>query len=158
MKISKTFQSKYIKADDLQGRRVVVQIMSVTLEEISDTERKPVMRFAGREKGMVLNRTNATACAQMFGDDTMTWSGQQVELLAMPTHFQGKQVLGLVTLPISSAPAQPQFDDQSQFQQPGPHDGGSKIIQPHATQPRQVGGLAQSEAGPGPQDHDEIPL
>ena len=102
------------------------------------------MRFAGRDKGMVLNRTNATACAQMFGDDTMTWAGQQVELIAMPTHFQGKQVLGLVTLPIApapaAAPAPAQFDDQSQVRSPRPHDlrSGGDIIEPHAVQPQQV--------------------
>lgn len=150
MKISEIFQSKYLKADDLHGKRVIVRITSVTLEEISDTDSKPIMRFAGHEKGVVLNRTNSTACAQMFGDSTESWIGQQVELLAMPTHFQGKRVLGLVTLPIAPASAKPPFDDPAQFRHPGPHDA---IIQP-----QQAGDLAQSESGSIPQDLDDIPF
>ena len=49
--------------------------------------------------------------ASAFGDDTITWQGRSIELLAMPTMFQGKQVMGLVCLPILEQgqvpPAQP---------------------------------------------------
>jgi len=100
MLISAAFASKYIKADDLGGQRHKLQIISVTTEEIADGEQKPVMRFTGLQKGMVLNKTNATALAVAFGDDTITWQGRSIELLAMPTMFQGKQVMGLVCLPI----------------------------------------------------------
>ena len=155
MLISAAFASKYIKSNDLGGQRHKLQIMSVTIEEIADGEQKPVMRFIGRKKGMVLNKTNATALAAAFGDDTITWQGRSIELLAMPTMFQGKQVMGLVCLPIleqeqvsPSRTAEPLFDDQAQFRKPGPHDA--------MIQPRQVGDLAQSETGPVPQNPDDI--
>jgi hypothetical protein len=152
MNISDLYPSKYIKADDLQGQQAPVTIMSITVEEIADKEFKPVMRFMGKDKGMVLNKTNAINCASVWGDDTIAWQGQQATLLAAPVMFQGKQVMGLQLLPKLAQqqqqqqaggfnhpgsgtaqqnaqvqrPAQTvqQNDDKyrEQFQQPGPHD------------------------------------
>ena len=127
MNISDLYPSKYIKADDLKGQRVKLAIMSVTVEDVADGEQKPVMRFVGKQKGMVLNKTNALSLAVAFGDDVLTWTGREVELLAMPTHFNGKQVMGLVTLPLglstpAAAPVQ-DFDRSARGDAPsGPHD------------------------------------
>ena len=135
MNISDLYPSKYIKADDLQGQQAPVTIMSITVEEIADKEFKPVMRFMGKDKGMVLNKTNAINCASVWGDDTIAWQGQHATLLAAPVMFQGKQVMGLQLLPKLAQqqqqqpggfnhPAQRTNDEitQAQFQQPGPHD------------------------------------
>ena len=104
MKISDLYPSKFIKADDIGNQRLQLQIMSLTVEEIADNERKPVLRFLRHEKGMILNKTNATALAGAFGDDSVMWQGRDVELMAMPTLFQGKQVMGLVLLPMAGQP------------------------------------------------------
>jgi hypothetical protein len=151
MNINELYPSKYIKADDLAGQQAQVTIMSVTVEEIADKEHKPVMRFMGKEKGMVLNKTNAINCASVWGDDTVTWQGQKATLLAAPVMFQGKQVMGLQLLPklpqqqqqqpggfghpgtgnpqqnaqVQGGQSYQQQDAQyqQQFQKPGPHDG-----------------------------------
>jgi hypothetical protein len=138
MNINDMYPSKYIKADDIMGQQVPVTVMSVNIEEIADKEHKPVMRFVGKEKGMVLNKTNALTCSHVWGDDTVIWQGQRATLLAAPVMFQGKQVMGLQILP--TAPQQPQAQPQQQpaqqqqtyqqqdagyqqqFQKPGPHD------------------------------------
>lgn len=144
MNINQMYPSKYIKSDDLQGQRLKLQIMSVTIEEVGDGEHKPVMRFIGKEKGMVLNKTNALALAVAFGDDTISWQGREIELLAMPVMFQGKQVMGLHTLPIglSTAAASPPLSNdaltQQQFQQPGPHDADAQLVQPQPTTQREI--------------------
>ena len=121
MNISELYPSKYIKADDLKGQQAPVTVMSITVEEIADKEFKPVMRFMGKEKGMVLNKTNALGCAAVWGDDTITWQGQQAILLAAPVMFQGKQVMGLQLLPKLQQQQAGGFGAQGtaqQFQQP----------------------------------------
>jgi hypothetical protein len=107
MNINDLYPSKYIKADDIQGQQVQVTIQSVNIEEIADREHKPVMRFIGKEKGMVLNKTNGMACAAIWGDESTAWQGQRATLLAAPVMFQGKQVMGLQLLPKLAERAQP---------------------------------------------------
>jgi hypothetical protein len=142
MNINDLYPSKYIKADDIQGQQVPVTIQSVVIEEIADKEHKPVMRFIGKEKGMVLNKTNALTCAHVWGDESNAWAGQRATLLAAPVMFQGKQVMGLQLLPTLAQPQQvsinsPDYAQQAapgapqQAQQPnpahhkpGPHDAG----------------------------------
>jgi hypothetical protein len=117
MNINDMYPSKYIKSEDLQGQQVEVTCMSVTIEEVGDKEHKPVMRFMGKDKGMVLNKTNALACASVWGDDTNAWGGQRATLMAAPVMFQGKQVMGLQMLPKLGAPAPAQAGG---FVQPAP--------------------------------------
>lgn len=146
MKISEMFPSKYIKADDLQGQRLLLTIMSVTIEEVGEKEHKPVMRFVGKEKGLVLNKTNATSIAQIYGDDTMAWSGQRIELMAVPTTFNGKQVMGIVTLPTV-----PDQAPVGQMADPGQFRGDSPVgLQATTTNPPHAypDGLDASEQAP----------
>ncbi|NNF66359.1 MAG: hypothetical protein HKM98_02505 [Gammaproteobacteria bacterium] len=100
MKVSDAFPSKYIKADDLGNTRVTVTVMAVTMEDIGDKEFKPVMRFMAKDKGMVLNKTNAGLCMAAWGDEMDLWQGKQLDLFAQPVMFQGKQVMGLAVAPI----------------------------------------------------------
>lgn len=115
MNINDAFPSKYIKSDDLANSRVTLKVMSVTMEDIGDKEFKPVMRFFNKDKGMVLNKTNANACMAIWGPETEAWAGQALELFASPVMFQGRQVMGLQVAPIlqprqgqAAPPAQPQ--------------------------------------------------
>ena len=99
MNINDLYPSKYIKADDIQGQQVPVTIASISIEEVGDKDHKPVLKFIGKEKGMVLNKTNALACASIWGDETNAWSMQTATLLAQPVMFQGRQTMGLAILP-----------------------------------------------------------
>ena len=58
MRISSAFPSKYLKAADLQDKQVTVRMSHVETETIGDDDR-PVLYFQGKEKGLVLNKTNA---------------------------------------------------------------------------------------------------
>jgi hypothetical protein len=125
MKISDAFPSKYIKADDIGHHRLNVTVRIVTIEDIADKEFKPVMYFMGKDKGMVINKTNAGICAAVWGDETDHWQGKALELFAQPVMFQGRQVMGLAVSPVMTAPPAQRTNDeitQAQFQQPGPHD------------------------------------
>ena len=91
MKISSAFPSNYLKAADLQDRNVMVKMSHVTLEKIGDDE-KPVLYFVGKEKGIVLNKTNASNIAVVYGDDTNDWREQEIVLFPAMVDFQGKSV------------------------------------------------------------------
>lgn len=91
MKISSAFPSNYLKASDLQDRNVMVKMDRVEVEKIGDDE-KPVLYFVGKDKGMVLNKTNASNIAHVYGDDTDDWRDQELVLFSAMVDFQGKSV------------------------------------------------------------------
>jgi hypothetical protein len=92
--INDEFPSKYLKAADLQGHAVKLTIRDVVTEQIN-TDRKLIMYFNNRDKGMVLNKTNARTIGDVFGEDTDDWLGKAVEVFAMKVDFQGRMVDGL---------------------------------------------------------------
>jgi hypothetical protein len=96
MKISQVFPSKYVAAEDLQGRDISLTIASVTLEEMTSHDNqkanKPVVYFEKATKGLVLNRTNANIIADLYSDETDTWTGKRVTIYATRVKAFGKVV------------------------------------------------------------------
>lgn len=93
MQISTAFPSEFLRAADLQGRQVRAIIDRVEIREVgTDGEHKPVLFFQGKDKGVVLNKTNAMAVGDAYGDDTDDWAGQPVVLFEAMVSFQGKTV------------------------------------------------------------------
>lgn len=91
MQISEAFPSKYLKASDLQGRNVMVKMSHAAFEEIGG-DKKLILYFQGKEKGMVLNKTNANNISDIYGDDTDDWAGEPIVLVEAMVDFQGKTV------------------------------------------------------------------
>lgn len=91
MRISAAFPSEYLKAADLQGRQIPVKIDRVELKDIGG-EHKPILFFVGKDKGMVLNKTNANTISAAYGDDTEDWADGDVILFESMVDFQGKTV------------------------------------------------------------------
>ena len=79
--------SKYLKAVDLQGRDVVVEIEKVYVDVLRGTkgekEKKVLMRFKGKEKAFVCNITNARAIAACWGDEVNDWLGKRITLFVV---------------------------------------------------------------------------
>jgi hypothetical protein len=71
-----------------------VTIDRVEIEGIGrNKEQKPVLYFRGKDKGIVLNKTNANKIAQLVGArDTESWRGRQIRLYATETEFGGETV------------------------------------------------------------------
>ncbi len=93
MKISETYPSKYLKAFDLAGQDRAVKIRACVQEELgqgAEKEVKPVLYFDGGQKGLVLNKTNATAIAEDYGDDTEAWIGRDIVLFVREVDYKGK--------------------------------------------------------------------
>lgn len=91
MKVSDAFPSKYISAPDLKGSNVRVVMQHIEIEKVGD-DTKPVLYFQGKQKGLVLNKTNSKAIADVYGDEMDDWTGQELILFPIMTDYQGKQV------------------------------------------------------------------
>lgn len=116
MKISAAFPSKYLKASDLpDGRDVRVVIEDVRMELMEQTgDEKPVCYFQGKDRGLVLNVTNASTISTAYGDDTEEWYGKPIILFATTTSFGGRTVPCLrVRVPRQTAAAQTPIADHS---------------------------------------------
>lgn len=92
MLISEAFPSKYLKAADLKERPTRVQMASIQMEDVGDDEIKPVLYFTGKDRGLVVNKTNANNIALVYGDDTDGWMGNDLILYPTMTDFQGRSV------------------------------------------------------------------
>lgn len=90
------FDRDYIGAWDLLGRDVVVTISRVEASVLTapggKKNKKPVVHFEGREKGLALNRTNAKTIAAMYGNDTSRWIGQRITIYPTQTTFGSETV------------------------------------------------------------------
>ncbi len=94
MQIGEAFPSKYLKASDLGKSEPVVTIDRVEHEPVGrEREMKAVLYFQGKEKGVVLNKTNAKKITELLGSpETNDWSGFQIRLYATTTEFAGETV------------------------------------------------------------------
>ena len=98
MKIGQAYPSNFLKADDLQGKDVVVTIEGCELESIGqghDKQDKLILHFVGKQKAMVLNKTNAKTIAKLYGDETDDWVGKRITLSPREVEFQGDMVLAI---------------------------------------------------------------
>ena len=89
--VNDAFPGQYLRAADLKGRTAVVTIKSVGQEDIGG-EHKLVAYFEGKDRGLVLNKTNAFEIANMYGEETNGWVGRRIELFSTRTDLRGKMV------------------------------------------------------------------
>lgn len=108
------FPSKYIRAADLKGKSVPVEIERVDREAIQGAAgRKLVVYFVNRDKGLVLNKTNASMIAKIANsDDTDEWVGTNIVIYPKEVEFQGELVDAVrVAAPAKVAPKAASFED-----------------------------------------------
>ena len=67
MKVSETYQSRFLKAADLSGRTMRATIERYEVEDLGGEgkagDTKPVLYFKDRKKGLAMNKTNALTLA-----------------------------------------------------------------------------------------------
>jgi hypothetical protein len=94
MKRDEVFPGKYLKACDLKGKPRTVEIDHAPLETLKNTkgeeQQKIVLYFVAAKKALPLNMTNFDAVADICGDDTEFWPGQNIELYPTTTQMGGK--------------------------------------------------------------------
>lgn len=93
MKVNDLFRSKKsLAAADLGGKAVRVTIESVEVQKFDEGE-KPVLHFVGKDKTMVLNKTNALRIIEAVGDDESdNWVGWSIVLYPTKVDYAGKRV------------------------------------------------------------------
>ncbi len=106
MNLDQMYPSKWLKAGDLQGQTIPVVITRIVMEDVGDEAGKPVAYFQGKEKGLVLNKTNAMSIGLVHGQDTDAWTGKTIELFPAVVMFQGQNVPCIRVRPVASAYAQ----------------------------------------------------
>ena len=92
--VNNIYGGGFLKAADLQGREVTVTIDRVELVELDDGK-KLCLHFKGKDKGLLLNKTNSVNVASMYGPQTDGWLGKPVTIGTSWVDFQGKSVEAL---------------------------------------------------------------
>jgi hypothetical protein len=158
MNINEQFTSKYLKASDLQGRDVTVKMGRVEQEKVGD-DMKLVLYFQGKERGMIINKTNANSIADVYGGETNDWYGQAIILFEQMVDFQGKRVPGLrvraprrETAPVRSSPQRQMADANGHDNFPG--DDRDRVEHERAAPPRRMAAPAHTNEDM----NDDIPF
>jgi hypothetical protein len=97
MKVQEFYQNegKWLKAADLQGRKHRVVIETIELVEFNDKgakQKKVGLTLVGKQKGLLLNKTNAQLIAKQHGDDMDLWAGKTLNIYPTTTDFGGEMV------------------------------------------------------------------
>ena len=89
-------ESKWLKAGDLKkdGKPIKVKLTIDRAEvvEFKDNTKKLAIMFKGKEKGLVLNKTNAQLISEQYGGDSDGWNGKEVSIYPTTTDFGGERV------------------------------------------------------------------
>ena len=115
VKISEAFPSQYLKCADLNGKSWDMKIRTVSEEDLDqghDKETKPVMYFENAQKGLVLNKTNASTIVKAYGDDCGRWTGRDVQVFPTTTEFKGETVDAIRVRVVSEAQPEKQPEPQ----------------------------------------------
>ena len=80
-----------MKADDLKGRTGKYTITACTAEMVGEDKRL-VLTFSNNDMPLVLNKTNASTLAELYGPETGAWEGKAIKLVPAETLYQGKMV------------------------------------------------------------------
>ena len=95
MRFSKLFESKHLRAEDMDGEELTVTIDRLEMMEVGTAdqpEKKPVLFFRELKKGLVLNKTNGKTLSYIYGDDSDNWLGKEAILYETTTEFKGQTV------------------------------------------------------------------
>lgn len=92
MDVRTLYDKEFLYAYDLQGKDVTVTIAKVTGGTLVGTSgkknKKPVLHFQGKEKGLACNITNARTIASLYGSfKSEDWIGKRITLYPTTTTF-----------------------------------------------------------------------
>jgi len=110
MNITDQFPSAYLKASDILGKNVIVEIEACDAQEFDGEGSKAVLAFKGKDSRLVLNKTRAnTLCGIFQSEETDDWIGKKIVLSTCKVPFNG-QLTDSIT--VAAAPEQPPKQEQ----------------------------------------------
>lgn len=107
-------ESNDLKAADFKGKNLKVVIESVEVRHYDARNDQPaadkaVLKFVGKEKTLVLNKTNTKILINAYGEDSDSWLNQEIGLSTHETDLG----TGWVVSPLNVKP--PEFEDDIPF-------------------------------------------
>ena len=107
MKLNEAFPSIYLTKEDI-GRGLLLTVRSVSLDDVGENEKKPVMSFLDHDKLFVVNRTNYKECIKIFETgESNDWINKKLVVYHKPdVEYRGEVVGGIrVRKPKQTGPA-----------------------------------------------------
>ena len=104
----------WLKAEDLKGTTQTLKIAGVegvTFGEDDPGKHKLGIYFAGREKGIISNKTNTKRIIETFGAETDNWIGKELRISQNHTPLG----VGFTLMPVPAAESAKDFDDEIPF-------------------------------------------
>lgn len=107
-------ESNDLKAVDFIGKNLKVKISQVEIRNYPANEKQPasvkgVLHFQGKEKTLVLNKTNTKILINAYGKDSVDWVGREIGLSTHETEMG----TGWVVKPLDVA--EPEFESDVPF-------------------------------------------
>ncbi len=132
------FPSKYAKAADLRGKSVAVVIERIDpREELmmqgGKRDHKPVVYLRGKEKGWILNKTNARAIAKVYGPEVMSWIGKTVVIMSAKVEARGETV-DAIRVDVDATRARLAMSSDGAAQEPEHDAGTGEVAEEQAAQ------------------------
>lgn len=122
MHIDTLYPNKWLKAADLCGKSITVTIKSVTIEEVGvDREKRPVCSFVGKDKKLILNKTNTRAIADLYGAETDKWPSKKIVVYPTETQYGDKEMAAIRIKPPKDY-VRPEASDEEEETEAKPHD------------------------------------
>ncbi len=91
---SQFVKSKYLRGSDLSMRTPVrVTVQEVDQHEFPEQGEKLVLKFLEIDQEMILNKTQTRTLIEMFGPQTGVWRGQRLNLMQVPSSYEGKPTI-----------------------------------------------------------------
>jgi hypothetical protein len=107
-------ESNDLKAADFEGKNLKVRIEAIDVRHYEarndqPATDKPALRFYGKEKTLVLNKTNTKRMIAAYGKDSDEWLDKEIGLSTQETELG----VGWVVTPLNVQP--PDFEDDIPF-------------------------------------------
>lgn len=93
------FPSNFLCAEDLKGKDATVAIESVGIDDLmcqgGKKKKSFLIAFAGKQKKLVCNKTNAVAIADIHGQEAKAWIGKKITIYPTTCKF-GKDTVSCI--------------------------------------------------------------
>jgi len=91
-----TSNSNYLKASDIpagvQAKVVIASCEMVEMDNNGKKENKIALNFQGKDKQLLLNKTNAGSISHVYGPDTDNWIGKEINMFSTKVDYAGQMV------------------------------------------------------------------
>jgi hypothetical protein len=115
--VNDVFTSKYLRAADFEAGPELLKMGRTELATLKEGEgQKIILYFEGKEKGVALNKTNATTIAKLYGNDTEEWRGRMIVVFQAYVDMKGETVPAIrMRAPKKTAAPAKELNDEVPF-------------------------------------------